>query len=372
MDERRLKDSFAQVASHGDEVGLFFYSHLFLAHPELRELFPVSMSTQRNRLLNALGTIVSDAGNADALVPFLQELGRDHRKFGAIAGHYPAVGESLLATLAYFSGSAWTEDLAADWTAAYGLVSKVMADAAADADATSPAWWEANIIGHERRSIDVAVLRVAPSQPLPYRPGQSVSVECWHRPKLWRFYSMANAPRQDGTMDFHVRVVDGGAVSPALARNPGLGAYLRIGPPVGTFILRPDTGRDILMAAGGTGLAPIKAIIEQISMLPRQPRVQLFFGARTMKGLYDLPHLEKMAASWPWLSVTPVLSAPEHGYKGETGTVAEAIARYGTWQRHDAYVCGSSSMLAETVDRLKSLGTPPEQIYVEDFGWSET
>src|ERR1700712_70361 len=109
---------------------MFFYSYLFLKYPQTREMFPPAMTRQRDRLLTALGRIVSDVDNVAQLAPYLGDLGRDHRKFGAIAGHYPAVGEALLATLKKFSGSAWTERLAADWAAAYGIVSGAMIDAA--------------------------------------------------------------------------------------------------------------------------------------------------------------------------------------------------------------------------------------------------
>jgi NAD(P)H-flavin reductase/hemoglobin-like flavoprotein len=369
VDERRLKESFARVAAHGDQVALFFYSHLFLGHPELRDMFPVSMADQRDRLLNALGRIVADVSSHEALVPFLQGLGRDHRKFGALAEHYPAVGASLLATLAHFSGSAWTEDLAMDWTEAYTLLAQVMTGAA-DAD-TNPPWWDATVIGHERRTLDIVVLKVVPQQPLSYLPGQSVAVEYERRPRIWRYYSMANAPRDDGTIDFHVRIIDGGPVSSALARTATVGSRLRLGPPVGNLTLDTASRRDIVLAAGSTGLAPLKAIIEQAAGLPEPPRTHLVFGARTEADLYDLPDLEKMAAQWPWLTVTPAVSAdPE--YQGECGTVADVAGRRVQLTGRDAYICGSSAMMGATVSRLESLGMPRERIYVEDFGWSES
>lgn len=370
VDEQRLKDSFARVAAHGDEVALFFYSHLFLGHPELRDMFPVSMSAQRDRLLNALGRIVSDVCDLDNLVPYLQNLGRDHRKFGVAAGHYPAIGASMVAALAHFAGSEWTEELAADWTAAYGLLSQVMTEAAAADEGQHPPWWDATIVGHERRALDIAVLRVAPSPQLSYIPGQSVAVECQQRPRLWRLFSMANAPRPDGTVDFHVKIIDGGQVSTVLGRNPGVGSSLKLGAPVGTLKLDTESSRDILMAAGGTGLAPLKAILEQISGMGATPRnVHLFFGARTEAELYDIPDLEKMAARAPWLTITAAVS-DEPGYPGERGTVADVLSRYGTWRDRDAYICGSSAMVAGTTGRLTALGMPPERIFVEDFGWS--
>jgi NAD(P)H-flavin reductase/hemoglobin-like flavoprotein len=371
VDERRLKESFARVAAYGDEVALFFYSHLFLSHPELREMFPVSMADQRDRLLNALGRIVADVSSHEALVPYLQGLGRDHRKFGTLAEHYPAVGASLLATLAHFSGTAWTEELAQDWTEAYTLLANVMTQAAAEDEIRNPPWWGATVVGHERRTMDTTVLKVAPDSPLRYVPGQSVAVECEARPRVWRFYSMANAPRDDGTIDFHVRIIDGGVVSAALARNVTAGSRLRLGPPVGTLSLDMTSRHDVLLAAGSTGLAPLKAMVEQAAGLPDPPRMHLVFGVRTAAELYDLPDLEKMAARWPWLTVTPAVSADPR-YRGETGTVADVIGRRVPLTGQDAYVCGSSAMVAATIDRLQSLGMPQDRVYAEDYGWSES
>jgi hypothetical protein len=75
MDVQRMRKSFDKVASFGDEVPLFFYSHLFLSHPETRAMFPVSMMQQRDRLFRALGHIVARVDDLDVLVPFLQQLG---------------------------------------------------------------------------------------------------------------------------------------------------------------------------------------------------------------------------------------------------------------------------------------------------------
>ena len=130
LDVVRLRESFAQVSMHGDELPLFFYSDLFIKHPEVRELFPIGMATQRGRFVDALIKIVANADRADELTTFLRALGRDHRKFGALAEHYGVVGASLMATLEHFCGPTWTPEVAADWQAAYDLVSSVMIEAA--------------------------------------------------------------------------------------------------------------------------------------------------------------------------------------------------------------------------------------------------
>jgi NAD(P)H-flavin reductase/hemoglobin-like flavoprotein len=371
LDVARLRESFAQVAEHGDELPLFFYSDLFIRHPEVRDMFPVSMAAQRGHLVDALVKIVSQVDSVDDLTAFLQGLGRDHRKFGALAEHYDAVGASLLATLEYFSGPAWTPELAADWTAAYELVGSVMTAAAREDEQWRPPWWRGTVVAHERRSFDVSVLFVQPEPVMNYLPGQSVAVESPSRPRLWRYYSMANAPRQDGLLEFHIRLIDGGAVSMALTSGTAAGTELRLGPPVGVLTLsQPVSGRDLLLVAGSTGLAPLKAIVDQLTTLPQPPNVHLFFGARTADGLYDLDSLEKMAAQHSWLTITPAVSA-DPKFTGETGSLPDVVARHGDWSGRDAYLAGPTKLVQDTAARLASAGVTEDHIHIEDFGWSE-
>jgi NAD(P)H-flavin reductase/hemoglobin-like flavoprotein len=355
---------------HGDAVPLFFFSDLFLRHPEVRDMFPVSMTVQRDRFLHALATVVAQADNLGSLRDYLRGLGRDHRKFGALADHFPAVRISLLATLAHFSEEAWTPELSQDWAAAYDAVAEIMIAAARDDEAKHPAFWEGTVVAHELRRFDIATFRVVTSEPLNYLPGQSVSMESEARPRIWRLYSMANAPRDDQTIDFHVRMVDGGALSMVLTRGLAVGSRLRIGAPLGAFTFDTGSGRDVLFVAGSTGLAPIKAIVDQIAGLDEPPQVHLFFGARTVDGLYDLTGLEKMTTGFPWLRLTPVVSG-EPRFAGECGLLPDVVARAGSWRDHDAYVAGPTGMVEATAGRLTAMGVPAGQVHVEDFGWSE-
>jgi len=371
LDVARLQKNFADVAAHGDEVPLFFYSDLFIRHPEVRDMFPISMEAQRGHLVDALVRIVSNVDSTADLTVFLEGLGRDHRKFGALADHYDAVGASLLATLQYFSGPSWTPDLQADWTAAYELIGSVMVGAARADEQLRPPWWRGTVVSHERRSFDVSVLHVQPEPALDYAAGQSVAIECPSRPRLWRYYSMANAPRRDGLLEFHIKLIDGGAVSMALTSQTAAGTEVRLGAPIGVLTLRePLPDRDLLLVAGSTGLAPLKAIADQLTMLPHPPSVHLFFGARRADGLYDLDSLEKMAAEHEWLTVTPVVLADPR-FRGETGSLCDVVSRHGDWSGHDAYLAGPTQMVEETAARLAATGMAQDQIHIEDFGWSE-
>ena len=373
MDVQRMRKSFDKVASYGDEVPLFFYSHLFLSHPETRAMFPVSMMQQRDRLFRALGHIVARVDDLDTLVPFLQQLGRDHRKFGTLADHYPAVGASLLTTLEQYAGDDWTPELAADWAAAYGVVADVMTKAASEAD-EEPAYWDAEVIAHERRLSDLAVLRVKTDPPLHYEPGQSVTVQTDLRPRLWRTYSVANAPTQDGVLELHVRARDGGPVSGALVRHVTVGSVLRIGPPLGLMVLDPESDRDLLLVGIGTGLAPLKALVEQASRLEIPRRVDLFVGARNEAGLYDLPALRELEAQHAWLHVVIVVAKEEDpDGERERGAMADVVVSRGPWNSRDVYLSGARNDVRAIKDALVRARVPERRIKVEEFApssWS--
>ena len=371
MDVQALKDTWAAVAASGDEVPHFFYSHLFLSHPETRALFPVSMSSQRDKLVGALGRVVSSVDQLDQVVPYLQQLGRDHRRFDAVAGHYPAVGASLLATLAHFLGPAWTPAVAADWAAAYGAIATVMVEAAEESEATTPASWKAEVVALERRSLDVAVLQLRPTEPLPFLPGQSVALEVPSRPRLWRYYSPANAPRRDGTLELHVQLVPGGQVSTSILRTLRAGDAVRLGAAVGDQLVLPAGERpDLLLVAGGTGLAPVRAVVEQLAAERRDggggPRVHLFHGARMPWNLYERDLLQRLAADEPWFEYTEVVS-DDPSHPGARGLVGDAAARSGAWRGRTTMVCGTEAMVAHTVEALTAAGAPPGDVRYEQF-----
>ena len=367
MDIPAMRANFAKAAAAGDEAPLYFYSHLFLSHPETRQMFPVSMAHQRDRLFRALGDVVAMVDDLPSVVPILQQLGRDHRKFGALAAHYPAVGASLLATLEHFDDE-WTPELAKSWTEAYTVVSQVMIEAA-EADAERPPWWDADVLDNERRTLDHAVLRVRPREPLEYLPGQSVSVETDLRPRLWRYYTPANARRSDGVLELHVEARDGGPVSTALVRLVSPGDVLRLGPPIGQFALDTTSDRDLLLVAGGTGLAPLKAIVDQVARQGPPRRVDLFVGARTEERFYDLADLRRMEREHAWLTVTLAVSEDKTSSL-EQGDVGEVVLRHGPWLSRDAYVAGSGPMVDDAVSRLVGHGLPRDRIRTEVFAAS--
>lgn len=367
IDTAALKTNFAAVGAHGDDVAMFFYSYLFLTYPQTREMFPPAMTRQRDRLLTALGRIVADVDNVGQLVPYLGDLGRDHRKFGAIADHYPAVGDALLTTLEHFSGSDWTVQLAADWAAAYGIVSGAMIEAAERAAAVQPPYWDAEIVAVDHRTFDITVLRVRTDEPIPYVAGQSLSVE--HRgvrPREWRLYTPANAPGSS-EIELHVRLISGGAVSGSLVLAAAPGQQVRLGAPFGRLVVDTSSDRPLLLVAGGTGLAPMRAIVDQLAAAGRRRPTHLYFGVRTAREAYDTAALDELERRHDWLSVVTAVS-DDSRWPGRSGVIGRAVTADGDWSAAEVLVCGSPPMVEATVKLLVEAGVPDRQITFEEFG----
>jgi NAD(P)H-flavin reductase len=361
-----IRSSFAVVAPQAEEVARHFYATLFSQAPQTRDLFPVNMEVQRSRLLRALVHVVQMVDRPDELVPFLEQLGRDHRKFGVLAEHYDAVGAALISAVAEFAGPAWTPRVARAWTESYGTVARAMRTAAAVE--RGPATWLGRVVGHRRIGWDLAVVEVAASEPVPYRAGQYVSVETPQRPRLWRYLSPANAPRDDGRLEFHVRAVPGGWVSRSIVAHSRVGDTWRIGPPMGRMQVARNTRRNVLMVAGGTGSAPIRALLEDLARGEGQPRTQVFLGGRTWDDLYDFAPLRRLSYDNPWLDVVPVVERDDPGDGGaEIGTLSEVVTRYGSWADHDVTVCGSPAMIRATVSQMLVAGTPLDRITYDPF-----
>lgn len=361
-----LRQSWTELEKLGDQAAAYFYATLFTLDPSLRDMFPAAMSGQRDRLLAALGHIVSHVDDGPTLTAFARQLGRDHRRFDVRPEHYPLVGQALLHTLERGLGPAWTPELAARWTRAYELVAGLMMEAAHESSQREPARWDAEIVRHERRAGDIAVITARVAGAYEWHAGQSVSVESHLRPRVWRYLTPANLPGEDGLVEFHVRAVPGGQCSPALVYQAQVGDVLHLSTPIGTALtVPPGPGPDLLLLAGGTGLAPMKAIVRQLARDGDTRRVTLIAGAAYRFELYDMEALWDLARAHPQLTVLAALSADPA--MGEPHTVAEAVARNGSWHDRLIYVCGSPAMTAGTRQALLSQGYAPEQLRVEPY-----
>jgi NAD(P)H-flavin reductase/hemoglobin-like flavoprotein len=362
-----IRDTFAHVAQAGDEAVGYFYAWLFLRRPELRELFPPAMDEQRDRLFNSLGRIVESLSTPDEMATYLSQLGRDHRKYGVDPGMYDAVGEALIATLRAFAESAFTPAAEEAWTQTYAAAASLMIRSAEEDSAVAPAFWTAEVVEVDKSGRDIAMLTLAPDSVLPYQAGQHLTLQTPRWPHVWRPYSIACHPRDDGLISLHVKAVPGGWVSNALVHHTEPGDELTLGPALGTMTLQPAAERDLLCIAGGTGLAPIKAIVEEVvrEQAPRRRQVFLFYGARKRDELYDMKDLWRLTDAYYALQLTPVTS-DDPAFTGMQGNVSRVAARYLPHRDCEAYVAGPAAMVREAIRVLARAGIPRERIHYDD------
>ncbi|MFZ3595755.1 globin domain-containing protein [Streptomyces sp. BH104] len=351
-----VRRTMEEVGPVADRVTSYFYALLFVRHPELRPLFPAAMDTQRDRLLKALLTAAEHIDNKDVLVAYLKNLGRGHRKYGTQADHYPAVGECLIAALTQYATTTWDAETEAAWVRTYTTISQVMIDAAAEDELKAPAWWLAEVVSHDLRTPDVAVVTVRPDQPYPFLAGQYTTLETPWWPRIWRHYSFASAPRTDGLLSFHVKAVPAGWVSNALVHRARPGDVLRLGPPAGSMTVDHTTDSGLLCLGGGTGIAPIKALVEDVAEHGHQRSVEVFYGARTNHDLYDIDTMLRLSQSHAWLSVRPIVDQQAHLQ------LPDAVREYGPWNEYDAYLSGPPGMIRSSIDALRRSGVPGSRI----------
>ena len=362
-----IRETFGRVAAAGDEAAGYFYAWLFLRRPELRAMFPPAMDEQRDRLFRSLARIVESLSTPEEMASYLSQLGKDHRKYAVDPPMYEAVGEALIATLRAFAESAFTAEAEEAWTQTYTAASALMIRAAEESAVASPAFWSAEAVQLEDRGNGIAVLTIAPDQVLPYEAGQHITVQTTRWPHVWRPYSIACRPREDGLISLHVKAISGGWVSRALVQHTAPGDEMVLGPALGTMTLRSAASRDLICVAGGTGLSPIKAIVEQAvrdwAISPRQ--IFLFCGARTREELYDLRDLWRLADACPGLHLTPVTS-DDPAFDGMQGNVGRVAARYMPHSECEAYIAGPPEMVRETIRMLGRAGIARARIHYDD------
>jgi hemoglobin-like flavoprotein len=129
MDSTQVKlvqESFAKVARISEKAAVIFYDRLFEVAPAVRAMFPDDMTEQRKKLMTMLAAVVNGLSNLESILPVASALAKRHAGYGAKPEHYPVVGSTLLWTLEKGLGAAWTPDVAAAWTAAYGTLSGYM------------------------------------------------------------------------------------------------------------------------------------------------------------------------------------------------------------------------------------------------------
>ncbi len=186
-----------------------------------------------------------------------------------------------------------------------------------------------------------------------------------------RSFSIANAWAPDGPMELHLRVTPGGRFAHYVQDEMPERTILRFEGPLGAFYLREDSDRPVILMAGGTGLAPIKAMLEHAFARGIAKPFHLFRGVRSRRDLYldELPR--QWAEQHPNFAYTPVLSEPDADWRGERGFVHEVVLRrYPSLAGREVYMSGPPVMVQAGKRAFVAAGLDADHVFYDSFDYA--
>ncbi len=223
----------------------------------------------------------------------------------------------------------------------------------------------------EKLSDDVMLisLQLPANEKLQYRAGQYI--EFLLRDNKRRSYSMANAPHESDQITLHIRHMPGGLFTDQVFGTMKERDILRFEGPLGTFFLREDSDKPIVMLASGTGFAPIKALVEQTIHLKSTRPITLYWGGRRPSDLYMQSLCEEWARTLPNFTYVPVVSnaLPEDQWQGRTGFVHQAVMQdIADLSGHQVYACGAPVVVDSAQrDFVAHCHLPADEFYADAF-----
>ncbi|TAL75355.1 MAG: 2Fe-2S iron-sulfur cluster binding domain-containing protein [Rhodanobacter sp.] len=213
------------------------------------------------------------------------------------------------------------------------------------------------------------LLPVAGEARLRWLPGQYLDVvldDGRRRP-----FSIANGPRRDGLIELHVRHVAGGGFTSEVAERLAVGDTLRIDAPLGTFVAREDSERPMIFMAGGTGIAPVKAVVEHFLALGTRRAMTVYWGVRHLADLYLAALIDQWLHRSRHLRFHAVLSEGEAEPPLRRGLVhAAVLADYPDLSAHDVYMSGPPAMIETARRQFIAAGLPEERLYYDSFEYA--
>jgi len=224
---------------------------------------------------------------------------------------------------------------------------------------------KATVTSIEDMTHDIKRLLLRPAKPVEFSPGQYVQLQ--FTPDHVRPYSMA-ALCTDGQFEFHVRLVPDGRVTGYIAHDLKVGDSVRVSGPLGSAYLRRKHEGPMLCVAGGTGLAPILAILRGALAGGMRNPIHLYFGVRSPRDVYGLDWLNQLQREHAALTVHTVVSSGGDPRTQRCGLVTEAIEQdLGDLSGWRAYLCGSPPMVESAMLVARRKGVAPEHVYADAF-----
>jgi len=215
-------------------------------------------------------------------------------------------------------------------------------------------------------------LRLPAVEEFHYRPGQYLDVMLSEGRR--RSFSIASAPADGRLIELHVRRASKSGFTAQLFDRMQAGTLLRIEGPLGQFWLRSESPRPALMVGGGTGYAPLRAMLRQLVAAGDRRPVTLYWGAAEASGLYEHDWLERLARERPGFQYRPVLSgepSADAPWSGRRGLVHEAVlADFADLAGYDVYASGPPGLIEAIRTGFARRGLPREQLFFDSFDYA--
>jgi nitric oxide dioxygenase len=382
-----IQASVPVLQAHGVAITTTFYSNMFNAHPELKNLFNMgnqANGSQQQSLAAAVFAYAANIDNAAALQPVIDRIVHKHAAVGIKPAHYPIVGRHLLGAIAEVLGDAATPPLIAAWDEAYWLLAGEFIAAEARlyqrTGYAADQWIDARIteVTHAADGI-LSIVLATEDQALPaFKAGQyiSVAVTLPDGARQIRQYSLSDA-EQKATYRISVKREAGdtqtpqGTVSNWLHQYAKVGGQLLISHPYGEFTPALQASTPLVLISAGVGMTPMLSMLKTLQQAQAKREVWFLHAARTMQ---HVPHLDEMIASFEQMSSLHLglYIEDKAGFATER-LVYEGRMRVNEWPFNadlnaQYYLCGPLPFMIEQWQALLALGIPPQHIHREVFG----
>lgn len=376
-----VKSTVPVLEEYGMAITTRFYENLFVAHPELLNIFNQANQAQGRQqaaLANAVHAAAVNIDNLEEILPAVVQIAHKHVSVGVLPEHYPIVGEYLLKAMKEVLGDAATDDILEAWAEAYGVIADAFIGVEKDMykqtaeQENSWIFFKDFIVARKVKESEVITsfyMKPADGSDVPpYTPGQYISIRLSMPGEEFlviRQYSLSQAPKSD---EFRISVKSendndpNGVVSNYLHSGVNEGDHVEISAPAGVFVLDMTKVSPVAFISGGVGITPMMSMFETVAKsTPERPTTFLHGARNPLQQAFDndIQVYAKMMADARYKAV----------YSDEpNGFITREMLEEYVDPASDVYVCGPALFMEIMIRELHRMGIPEEQIHYEFFG----
>ncbi|MDJ0330262.1 NO-inducible flavohemoprotein [Planococcus sp. S3-L1] len=376
-----VKSTVPVLEEYGVAITTQFYENLFVAHPELLNIFNQANQAQGRQqaaLANAVHAAAVNIDNLEEILPAVVQIAHKHVSVGVLPEHYPIVGEYLLKAMKEVLGDAATDDILEAWAEAYGVIADAFIGVEKDMykqtaeQENSWIFFKDFIVTRKVKESEVITsfyMKPADGSDVPpYTPGQYISIRLSMPGEEFlviRQYSLSQAPKSD---EFRISVKSendndpNGVVSNYLHSGVNEGDHVEISAPAGVFVLDMTKTSPVAFISGGVGITPMMSMFETVAKsTPERPTTFLHGARNPLQQAFD-NDIQVYAEMMDDARYKAVYSDEPNGF-----ITREMLEEY-VDPASDVYVCGPALFMEIMIRELHRMGIPEEQIHYEFFG----